>query len=48
MSRPEYWILEINGRADDSIRYTQRARARGAAMILRAQGHRVELIAKGF
>ena len=48
MAKPAYWILVIDGVADDSVRYTERSKARGAAIILRAQGHTVDVQAKGY
>ena len=47
MAKPEYWILVIDG-IEDTKPYYQRAKARGAAIILRAQGYSVEVKAKGY
>lgn len=47
MSKPTHWILRING-VDDSKPYYQRAAARGAAIVLRAQGYSVDVIPRGF
>ena len=40
---PRYWLLSVNGQTLPK-QYPQRAAARGAAMILRAQGNSVTLI----
>ena len=46
MSVPQFWQLRVNG-ALLPKQYTQRSAARGAAMILRAQGHSVDVISGG-
>jgi hypothetical protein len=47
MPKPTHWVLVVDGKETEK-RYTQRHEARGAAIILRAQGHAVEVKAKGY
>lgn len=51
MSKPAFWIVRLTDK-DTSVteehRFTERARARGFAMMQKALGHSVDLIAKEY